>query len=209
MRSSRSSATTPPLEGGSSCAVKGGAKRASEIRRMEATGRKCRRTDPAVSKVRLEANSVGLTMSLWCIPQRSVAAGSAELGVPIPEVQPHAQRSEGIGYNHSPKWEQLVGPLGENLQQAIKQYLEHEEHRQQSVADDGIPRSPVDQDHEPHAQQREHRKMERGVDQDGSEHQVTRVRGRVTEQHDLPQETGCLKRMTGDGIEEQKPGCDS
>src|SRR3954451_11933416 len=46
MRSSWSSATTPPLEGGSSCAARGDVK-ASEMERMKATEQDCRRTDPA------------------------------------------------------------------------------------------------------------------------------------------------------------------
>src|SRR6476620_5102993 len=206
MRSSWSSATTPPLEGGSSCAAKDGVK-ASEMEKMKATERNCRRTDPP-EWVRLEGNGVGNTMSLRSIPQRNLAAGGAKIGVPVPQIQCHAGCGQRVRDHYSPEGEQLVGSLREHLEQPVKQHLEDQKDRKQGVPHYRVAHAPVDQHDQTHPEQREDGEVERGVDEYGPKDQMAGIWSGITEQDDLPQQARGLKGVSRDGIEEEKPGGD-
>src|SRR5688572_2360501 len=146
MRSSWSSATAPPLEGGSSCPRRGDVRRASRMRRVGLTESNRRRTNPGRKEMRLEANGVrcrhggaqyGVRQAprpkslLGCVAQRGFTASRAEIGMPNPEIESHADRGQGVCYHHCPEGEKLVSALGKDLQEAVEQHFENQKHRQQ------------------------------------------------------------------------------
>ena len=107
--------------------------------------------------------------------------------MPNPEKNAHAECSERVGADDSPKGKQLVGALGKDLKESIKQDLEHEKDRDQRAPYHRVPDSPVHQRNQSHTQKSKHGEVKGGVHENGPEDQVLGIGRRVPEQDYLSQ----------------------